>query len=188
MVGILLTVTLVTALPAAPAAENGALCDQTALRSDLPAGDEAAAGEGAFGLHDDGAPAADWPDRPRYATPAMIDCRVPVIAPLLQALVGECDGTTRDTSYRASRDPESERSSGSLHPARRERSRGAALSACTGLPSEGGDVASSLSPSQPLALFALPDLPRLHAARLLDDAALLPLSRQLRPLERPPRA
>jgi hypothetical protein len=170
MIGLILTVTLVTALPAAPAAEGGTICDQSAPRCDAepdPAGLDQPAG---------------------YATPAMIDCRVPVVAPVLQALVGECDGTTRDTSYRASRDPESERSSGSLHPARRERTRGSTPSACAGIPSEGGDATSSVSPSQPLALFALPDLPRLSASRLPGDAALVPSSRQLRPLERPPRA
>jgi hypothetical protein len=183
MLGIFLTVTLVTIPPAAPAAEAGTVCDQSAPRCDLAPPDSAGVDVDVNADAD-----ADWPDRPRYATPALIDCRLPVVAPLLQALVGECDGTTRDTSYRASRDPESERPSGGLHPARRERPRVTALSACAGIPSEGGDITSSPSPSQPLALFALPDLPRFFASRLVDDASLLPLSRQLRPLERPPRA
>src|SRR4051812_41671492 len=51
-------------------------------------------------------------DEPRFATPAVIDCRVPTVPGPLQALVGECDGTPRDASYRTSRDPDSERAPG----------------------------------------------------------------------------
>jgi hypothetical protein len=188
MFGIILTVTLAAALPSglspgglavaatASVEDAGTTCDPTAPRCDLTADDPGKADVDSAG----------WPIG--FATPAMIDCRLPAAAPLLQAMVGECDGTTRDTSYRASRDPESERSSGSLHPARRERTHAGTLSACAGVPSEGGDATVSASSNQPLALFALPDLPRQSASRFLDDAALLPRSRQLRPLERPPRA
>ena len=168
MFGLILTVTLAAALPT-----GETTCDQVvAPRCDMDAQELARLN----------------PVARDFATPAMIDCRLPAVAPGLQAMVGECDGTTRDTSYRASRDPESERSSGSLHPARRERSRAGTLSALAGLPSEGGDATVSGSSSQPLALFAVPDLPRQSASRFLDDATLLPRSRQLRPLERPPRA
>src|SRR6185295_2177742 len=53
-------------------------------------------------------PAAPDTDETRFATPAVIDCRVPMVPGPLQALVGECDGTPRDASYRTSRDPDSE--------------------------------------------------------------------------------
>lgn len=126
---------------------------------------------------------------PRYATQAVIDCPAPVADSVLQNLVGECDGTPGDAWYRASRDPESERSPGSLRPARRERGGGNTTAACAGSPSEGGDAASG-NPSavQPLALFALPALPRVSSARFGFEISSRPASRQLRPLERPPRA
>jgi hypothetical protein len=124
-----------------------------------------------------------------WATPAVIDCRVPVRAPVLQALVGECDGAARDFSYRASRDADSERAPGSLRPARRDRRAADQLAAAAGLPSEGGDGgASGLQASQPLALFALPAPPCFVSARYGDATTVYLPSRQLRPLERPPRA
>lgn len=132
-------------------------------------------------------------DQPRYATQAEVDCRAPIaqirIDPtLLAGLVGECDGTPSDASYRASRDPDSERATNSLRPARRDRRPAGTLAACAGLPSEGGDASSAPAPSQPLALFALPALPPVSASRLdVESSTLLP-TRQPRPLERPPRA
>jgi hypothetical protein len=129
---------------------------------------------------------ADAVAAPRFATPAAIDCRVPVVSMVLQALVGECDGAARDASYRASRDPDSERSSGSLRPARRaERS---TLAACTGIPSERGDAAGKTSSGQPLALFALPEPPPLQPTRFSDGATFFVPSTEPRLLERPPRA
>ena len=132
-------------------------------------------------------------DQPRYATQAVVDCRAPIaqvrIDPaLLAGLVGECDGTPSDASYRASRDPDSERATNSLRPARRDRRPAATLAACAGLPSEGGDASSAPAPSQPMALFALPALPPVSASRLgVESSTSLP-TRQPRPLERPPRA
>jgi hypothetical protein len=182
MIGIVLSI--VFALPAAPAADVDGTCDQAPSSCERGPGNEVASAASVASL----VRGDQDVDQPRYATPAMIDCRVPVTAALLQALVGECDGTTRDASYRASRDPESERSSGSLRPARRERGSACTLAACAGTPSEGGDAAAGTSPSQPLALFALPDSPRLGASRFTIDATLFPASRRVRPLERPPRA
>jgi hypothetical protein len=132
-------------------------------------------------------------DRPRYATQAEVDCRAPIaqirIDPaLLAGLVGECDGTPRDASYRASRDPDSERATNSLRPARHDRRPAATLAACAGLPSEGGDASSAPAPSQPMALFALPALPPVMGSRLDVEASPSLPTRQLRPLERPPRA
>jgi hypothetical protein len=133
-----------------------------------------------------------------YATPAVIDCRVPVVAPVLLTLVGECDGATQiasrpvpavpltDASYRASRYPESERPSGTLGPRRRDARDKTKVTTCTGVPSE-GTVATASSPSQPLALFALPHLPRPVSTLLSAPAELLPVSGQLHPLDRPPR-
>jgi len=123
-----------------------------------------------------------------FATPAVIDCRVPVAPGPLQALVGECDGTARDASYRASRDPDSEQAPGSLSPARRERSPRDQLSACAGLPGEGGSGISHLPPGQPIALFALPALPHFNAVPFSNGVTFVLPAGQLRLLERPPRA
>lgn len=122
-----------------------------------------------------------------FATPAVIDCRVPVVAALLQALVGECDGTTRDASYRTSRDPDSERAPGGWRPARRDRNGKESLSSCAGVPTEGGDGITGLSPIQPMALFAVPGMPERHGTRFADGATFALPIRQPRPLERPPR-
>ena len=118
----------------------------------------------------------------------MIDCRVPVVPALLQALVGECDGTARDASYRASRDPESERAPNSLRPARHERAARDQLSACTGLPGEGGNGPNNLPPVPPMALFALPGLPHFDEVPFSDGVTFLLPAGPIRLLERPPRA
>ena len=131
---------------------------------------------------------ADPDDEPRYATQAVIDCPVPVMGPPWVALAGECDATLRDASYRASRDPDSERVPSTLRPARRDRNGTGKLAACAGMPSEGGDATSAPAPSQPLALFALPALPPVAAARFNHERATSPPTRSPRPLERPPRA
>ena len=133
-----------------------------------------------------------------YATPAVIDCRVPVVAPVLLTLVGECDGATQiasrpgttaaliDSSYRASRYPESEQPSGTLGPRRRDARDKTTVTTCTGVPVEGAP-ATATSASQPLALFALGQLPQFVSTTLPSSAELLPPSGQLHPLERPPR-
>lgn len=134
-----------------------------------------------------------------YATPAVIDCRVPVVSPVLLTLVGECDGATQitsrpmadvtDASYRASRYPESERPSGTLGPRRRDAGNKAnvKISTCTGVPSEGG-LTIAPTHTQPLALFSLPNLPPQESFTVSTPVDLLPPSGQLHPLERPPRA
>jgi hypothetical protein len=131
-------------------------------------------------------------DGPRYATQAVVDCRVPAVhnpidPALLAGLVGECDGTPSDAWYRASRNPDSERATNSLRPARRDRRAASTLAACACLPSEGGDASSGPAPSQPMALFALPVLPPVSAARFDAERLTSPPTRQPRPLERPPR-
>jgi len=133
---------------------------------------------------------ADATDEPRYATPAVIDCRVLQVPAGLQALVGECDGTPRDASYRTSRDPDSERAPGGFGPGRRERAAApGALAACAGVPGEGGAVFDGPAPSQPIALYALPDdMPRFAAPWLVAGAASFDSDAELRLLERPPRA
>ncbi len=135
----------------------------------------------------DPAPAADRDapdaDGPQYATEAVIDCPTPALA-----VVGECDGTVRDASYRASRDPESERLPGSLRPARRDRTAAGVLAACAGVPVDARDGVSSPNPTQPLALFALPGLQTFASSRFSFDSPPALPSRGIRPLERPPRA
>jgi hypothetical protein len=136
----------------------------------------------------DPAPATDAPDGDglQYATEAVIDCPTPASEGL--AAAGECDGTVRDASYRASRDPESERVPGSLRPARRDRGTAGVRAACAGVPIEGHDGLSSPTPSQPLALFAVPALWTFTSSRFSFDSPAALTSRGNRPLERPPRA
>jgi hypothetical protein len=163
------TVALPAALPSAPAA--GFICDPSPSAACDPA------------------PAADAHDADglQYATEAVIDCPTPAAGALGENVAGECDGTVRDASYRASRDPESERLPGSLRPARRDRSVPGMRAACAGVPVEGHDGLSSPNPTQPLALFAVPALQTFASSRFsFDSPAALP-SRGIRPLERPPR-
>ena len=135
----------------------------------------------------DPAPAGDRDapdaDGPQYASEAVVDCPTPALA-----VIGECDGTVRDASYRASRDPESERLPGSLRPARRDRGSPGMRAACAGVPVDARDGASSPSPTQPLALFAVPGLQTFPSSRFSFDSPAALTSRGIRPLERPPRA
>jgi len=136
----------------------------------------------------DPAPAPDATDADglQYATEAVIDCPTPASDGL--AAAGECDGTVRDASYRASRDPESERVPGSLRPARRDRGMAGVRAACAGVPIEGHDGFNSPHPTQPLALFAVPVLQTFNPSRFSFDSPAALTSRGSRPLERPPRA
>jgi hypothetical protein len=188
MVGIVIS--LIAALPAAWAA--GSTCDQGLGPSSCDVAAEV------------GEAAAPSTDEPRYATEVIADCPTPLVDALSGAYpgtfqgtsqgtsagtsAGECDETPFDGSYRASRDPESERMPGSLRPGRRERPNGAVRAACTGSPIDGRDGAGNPDPTQPLALFELPGLATFSSSSFSIDApAALPW-RHLRPLERPPRA
>jgi hypothetical protein len=115
-----------------------------------------------------------------YATPAVIDCRSPVVPAVLSGIVGECVGP-HDASYRVSRLPESE-SSQSLSAGTRDR-RGVA--SCDGLPQNA--PALPLSDAQPAALSATPLVVHVAVAVLEPrDDWKLP-SRFGDPPERPPR-
>jgi hypothetical protein len=113
----------------------------------------------------------------------VIDCPTPPA----DGWAGECDGTPRDASYRASRDPESERLPGRLRPARRDHGPAGMRAACAGVPIEGHDGLSSPTPSQPLALFAVPVLQTFTSSRFSLDSPAALTTRGIRPLERPPR-
>jgi hypothetical protein len=119
-----------------------------------------------------------------YATPAVIDCRSATVPPVLSTLIGECTGMPpRDTSYRASRYPESEDSQ-SVSAASHERREGVA--ACDGLPQKA--PALPLSDAQPLALVSKPVIV-IHVATgatAPGDAFQLP-ARFRDPPDRPPR-
>jgi hypothetical protein len=120
------------------------------------------------------------PEPREYATPAVVDCRSPVVPAVLSAIVGECVGP-HDASYRVSRDPEGENSP-SLSPANRDRRR---VASCDGLPENA--PALPLSDAQPAALSATPLV--VHVAVALAeprDEWKLP-SRFGDPPERPPR-
>jgi len=173
MLGLVMSVVfaITAAFPSAPAA--GFTCDRFAPD---------------FGPSTcDQTPAADAPDTDglQYATEAVIDCPTPSDDGL--AAAGECDGTVRDASYRASRDPESERLPGSLRPARRDRGKASVRAVCAGVPIEGHDGLSSPTPTQPLALFAVPALQTLTSSRFSFNSPAALTSRGIRPLERPPR-
>jgi hypothetical protein len=188
MLGLLASLSLLAVSPAAPSVSVPGACalgptggDEAAM--DLPELADLSAARCSAPPLVAGPPAGEE----IFATPAVIDCRAPVVATLLQALVGECDGTARDASYRTSRDPDSERAPGSWRPAKRERSGKASLSSCAGVPTEGGDGTGGLSPIQPLALFAVPGIPEIEGTRFPQLATFSLTSRLPRPIERPPR-
>jgi hypothetical protein len=152
--------------PALPAAETLAACGDGPTSCDL----------GPVARH----------ERPRpedYATPAVIDCRSPIlpVAPFVLAGLVECEGP-HDASYRVSRFPESENSA-SLSPGARQEPRGVA--SCDGLPQK----APSLAPSdaQPLALFATPAVVHVAPATPQDREVWKIPSRFGDPPDRPPR-
>jgi hypothetical protein len=162
MLGLVLTLAVSTA----PALSAGAaMCADDPGRCELPAA------------------AADPAER-TYATPAVIDCRSNVIPAVLAILVGECDGTPRDASYRVSRYPESEAGDGTVEPAAPPRRNAPAT--CGGLPPRQGDLTvSTLQPA--VALLASSRLiPVSRAVAHHPDVVRLPL-RFGDPLERPPR-
>jgi hypothetical protein len=134
---------------------------------------------------------AEGPDRcelaplvpQEYATPAVIDCRSAIVPLVLSTLVGECDGTPRDASYRVSRYPESEDSE-SVEPATRERHGGVA--SCDGLPQKA--PALPLSQAQPLAVFATPFVVHVATDVRAPRETFQLSSRFVDPPDRPPRA
>ncbi|HVX95209.1 MAG TPA: hypothetical protein VHK47_09900 [Polyangia bacterium] len=175
MLGLVITLVAATA-PALPAAASMATCgdgpDSCELGSAVIATPEALVDE----------PPAVAP--PAFATPAVIDCRSPVVPAVLSTLVGECIGTPQihDASYRVSRLPESEDSQ-SLTPAGHVR-RGAGT-ACDGLPQDAPRL--TLSHVQPLALYARPVFVSVAKATAAPMERFVFASRSTDPPDRPPR-
>ncbi|HEY2729641.1 MAG TPA: hypothetical protein VGK52_06840 [Polyangia bacterium] len=164
MLGLVMSLVAAVA-PALPAADVAAACAEGPASCDLAPVD-----------------LAPRVEERTYATPAVIDCRSPVVPLVLSTLVGECTGTPHDASYRASRYPESEDSQ-SVAPANGERRSG--VVACDGLPQNAPGL--PLSDAQPLAVFATPAVVHAPArARAPSDTLLLP-SRFGDPPDRPPR-
>jgi hypothetical protein len=183
MIGLGLVLSVVAALPTSQTLA-GATCAEAAGSSAANATVFTDIDGASEGLDES---VGDVVDPVRYATPAAIDCRVPLVTPVLLALVGECGGVTvTDTSYRASRLPESEAPAGSFSPVRSDATTKGRVPVCSGVPVSPG--AWSSPPSlQPVALFALPDMPRLTVALAVFADEQAPHSAQLRRLERPPR-
>jgi hypothetical protein len=130
------------------------------------------------------APLALARPRQEFATPAVIDCRSPLVPIVLSTLVGECTGTPHDASYWTSRYPESEESQ-TLAPATRGERRGG-VAACDGLPQR--LPALPLSDAQPLAVVATPSTVLLVATASTVPATLVELPSRLGdPPDRPPR-
>jgi hypothetical protein len=120
-----------------------------------------------------------------FATPAVIDCRrESVDLPLvLSTLVGECDGTPHDTSYRVSRSGEDEGPAKAVAPAPRERP--SLVATCGGMPQRAPTL--QLLDAPVLALVATPFLaPPASTLRLARDALELS-TRFADPPDRPPR-
>jgi hypothetical protein len=122
-----------------------------------------------------------------FATPAVIDCRrEPIDLPLvLSTLVGECDGTPHDTSYRVSRtgDQDQEGPAKAVAPAPRERP--SLIATVGGMPQRAPTL--QLPDAPVLALVATPFLaPPSSALRLARDALELS-TRFADPPDRPPR-
>jgi hypothetical protein len=183
MIGLGLVLSVVAALPTSQTLA-GATCAANAPTSAASAAvftDIDGASEGSAES------VGDVVDPVRYATPAAIDCRVPVVTPVLLALVGECGGVTvTDTSYRVSRLPESEIPAGSFSPVNADASAKIRVPVCSGMPAPPGSWSSPPS-LQPMALFALPDMPRPTVALAVFADEQAPHSAQTRRLERPPR-
>ena len=166
---------IATAAPPAAPGHAAATCDDLGV-----------AGADADIEGDEAPPAPLGPED--YATPAVIDCRLPVVSRPLQALVGECAGVTvPDASYRTSRWPESELPAGTFAPVRSDASAKLRLTIVAGMPSQ---PTTTLAPpsAQPLALFAVPDVPRPLLAPVFTTDERAPRSALGRRLERPPRA
>lgn len=170
MLGLVITLVAATA-PALPAATSTATCGDGADSCEL--GAAAIAQQEA---HTDAAPT--------FATPAVIDCRSPVVPAVLSTLVGECIGTPQihDASYRVSRLPESEDSQ-SLTPAgHARRSTGAA---CDGLPQDTPRL--TVSHVQPIALYAQPVFISVAKTTPAPMERFVFASRSTDPPDRPPR-
>ncbi len=177
------TLSLIATAPTAPA---------PSLARTAPTCAEEGATTPDIGIDDDGAPLTESVAAPAaardYATPAVIDCRLPVVSRALQALVGECAGVTvPDASYRTSRWPESESPAGSLAPVRPDAAAKLRLTVVAGVPSQPSTMLAPPS-APPAALFAAPDFPRPAASPLFDSNESAPRSALGRRLERPPRA
>jgi hypothetical protein len=173
-----------TALRATPAGRQGAVMDVADVGADVCAAGDAACE----------APAAPDAADAIYATPAEVDCRAlglpgagaAVSRAELDLVAGACSPPVLDFHYRVSRAPESERPSGALRPqhARRARHRDPT---CAGLPVDRGTPLSILS-VQPMAVYALPALFPPSPARGAFASMTETPSRNLEPLDRPPRA
>lgn len=176
MLGLVLSV-IVSAAPALAASasvtcpDDPASCDAATVGPFAPAA---------------GLARGDGDDQPReYATPAEIDCPAPA---LLRDLMSECDGTPLDAWYRASRYPDSERSTGTLSSGARgrgERRQASGPASCRGVPRDDGGGLTVSAP-QPLALVALPALPPSARDPRPPLADFVLPSRSLEPPERPP--
>jgi hypothetical protein len=118
-----------------------------------------------------------------FATPAVIDCRREVLPLVLSTLVGECDGTPHDTSYRVSRTGDEEGNAKSVAPAPRERSVNVAT--CGGMPQRAPTL--QLLDAQLLALVATPAIAPPEAAIRHPRDALEPSTRFTEPPDPPPR-
>lgn len=123
------------------------------------------------------------PGEGAYATPAVLDCRRESVPLVLSTLVGECDGTPHDASYRVSRTPDGEESRQAMSPAPRDKRVGVAT--CGGMPPRAPTL--QLLDGQVLALAATPTLrPAETSIRYPRDSLELS-TRFADPPERPPR-
>jgi hypothetical protein len=119
----------------------------------------------------------------QYATPSVIDCRNEVVPRVLSTLVGECDGTPRDASYRVSRSADAEGIRQAVSAAPRDRRVGTAT--YSGVPPH--PPVLQLLDAQALALVATPVIvPDARDVRYPSASSDLP-SRFGDPPERPPR-
>jgi hypothetical protein len=127
--------------------------------------------------------AEDAPAEPAYATPTVIDCRNELVPLVLSTLVGECDGTPRDASYRISRAADSEEIRQAVSAAPRERRAGVAT--CGGVPARAPGL--QLQGGQAIALASTPSFVLPESEVLATDASFGPPSRFGDPPDRPPR-
>lgn len=125
------------------------------------------------------------PTEVTFATPAVIDCRREIIPLVLSTLVGECDGTPHDTSYRVSRTGDEDGAPRTVAPAPRERS--VQVATCGGMPQLPPTLQLLDAQMLALAQLATPALVHPRAALRHPRDALELRTRFVDPPDRPPR-
>lgn len=172
MLGLVITLAAATALPqgqgaALTSVEGATACEAAPGLVECTGADEA------------------LPVEVTFATPAVIDCRRELIPLVLSTLVGECDGTPHDASYRVSRTGDEESGSRTIAPAPRERT--VSVATCGGMPQRPPSLQLLDAQMLALAQLATPALSPPEASIRHPRDSLELRTRFVDPPDRPPR-